>query len=455
MTTSRERPRLVVVGGGLVGSLLAVYMARRGHHIDVYDRQPDPRRSHAGGARPSINLTLCERGLAALATVGLKEQVLALAVPVKGRRIHALDGEISFQPYGNHGEAIYSISRCDLGALLVKVAEQTPGVTYHFDQKCIHVDAPNATARFEHIPTGELTEVRSAKIFGADGAYSGVRLQLQKTQLFDYSQQYSCQGYKELTIPARPDGAWALQPDALHIWPRGNFMLIGFPNHNGTFACALYAPFHGESSFATLTSETRLLAFMREFFPDVVDEIPRLAEQFFSRSANTMMTVRCQPWSRSGNVLLLGDAAHAILPSYGQGANAGFEDVAVLERCMDTYGDDWESVFAAVERLRKPNMDVMADLCVDHFDELRDHVGDPRFLLRKAIERKLHELFPERFAPLYSMVAFTCTPYAEAVRIDRDQRALVDRILALEGIEARLRGPEVASLVEHCIQEVA
>ena len=450
---TNRQPRIVVVGGGLVGSLLAVYLARRGHLVDVFDRQPDPRRTSGKGHRPSINLTLCERGLAALGAVGIKERVLELAVPVQGRRIHARDGSITYQPYGNRGEAIYSISRTSLNALLVALAERSPNVAYHFEQKCVQVDASTATVRFEHARTGESTEVRSAKIFGADGAYSGVRLQLQKTELFDYSQSYSTLGYKELAIAAGSAGAASLTPDALHIWPRGEFMLIAFPNRDGSFTSALYAPFGGEHSFETLASEPRLLAFMNQQFPDIAPKIPGLAEQFFARAPNTMVTVRCRPWSRAGNVLLLGDAAHSVLPSYGQGANAGFEDCAVLNSCLDEHGDDWDAVFTTFEQRRRPNMDVMASLCVDHFFELRDRVGDRRFLLHKAIERRLEELHAERFMPLYSMIAFTKTPYVDAVRKDHANRALVERLLAIDGIETRLRGPEMASIVERLTAE--
>jgi kynurenine 3-monooxygenase len=232
-------------------------------------------------------------------------------------------------------------------------------------------------------------------------------------------------------------------------------MLIGFPNRDGSFALALHAPHHGQHSFEELDSEARVVAFMREWFPDVVDAIPDLAAQFFARPANTMLTIRCEPWSSAGRVLLVGDAAHAVLPFYGQGANAGFEGCATLDRCIETHGPDWPVVFREYERLRRPNMNVMADLCVDHSVELRDRLADPRFLLRKAVERRLEQLYPSNFVPLYSMVTFTCTPYAEALRIERSQRALVDRLLQVDGIESRIHDPAIESIVERCRREVA
>jgi kynurenine 3-monooxygenase len=447
--------RLLVVGGGLVGSLLAMFLARRGYGVDVYDRQSDPRRGQGGRLRPSINLTLCTRGLAALASLGLDRRILDLAVPLRGRRIHAHDGTIADQPYGNRGESIHSISRAELGDALVGIAREEPGITYHFGEKCVQLDPVRGVARFENIATGTQSEACAEAIFGADGAYSAVRLQLQKRELFNYSQAYSSQGYKELAIPPGPRGEWALDPHALHVWPRGGFMLIGFPNRDRSFTLALHAPYRGEHSFERIQTDADVVAFMREWFPDVVDAIPDIARQFFARPANSMLTIRCEPWSSSGRVLLVGDAAHAVLPFYGQGANAGFEGCRVLDRCIEAHGDDWPTVFREYERLRRPNMDVMADLCVEHFAELRDRLGDPRFLLRKKLERRLEELDPARFVPLYSMVTFTCTPYAEALRIDHAQRALVDRLLQIEGIESRIHEPTIASIVEQCRREVA
>jgi len=441
--------RLAIVGGGLVGSVLAMYLARRGYGVDVFERHPDARGVRA--TRPSVNLTLCERGLAALDGVGLRERVLRLAVPVRGRRIHGRDGSVVFQPYSPRGDAIYSISRNELNALLVAQAEREPGVAFHFDHKFVGLDARGGVATFTR-GNDDTIEVGPTKIFGADGAYSGVRMQLQKTELFDYSQQYAQQGYTELVIPPGADGKPVLAADALHIWPRGDLMLIGFPNRDGSVTCAFYAPFRGPHSFAELTDEARLAKLVQDQFPDL--HVPGLAQQFFARPPNTMVTVRCSPWSRHGNVLLVGDAAHSILPSYGQGANAGFEDCAVLDRCLDQHGTSWSETFTAFERLRRPDLDVMAGLCVDHFKELSAHIADPRFLVRKAIERDLQAIDAERFASLYSRIAFTRTPYAEAVERDRFYRLLVDRICAVEGIETKVP-TEMARLVEHYLQEVA
>ncbi|HWB78819.1 MAG TPA: NAD(P)/FAD-dependent oxidoreductase [Nannocystaceae bacterium] len=454
-THVHDRGPLTVVGGGLVGSLLAIMMARRGHTVDVFDRQVDPRRGRVGGLRPSLNLTLCERGLAALDTVGLREHVAARAVALRGRRIHAMDGTTTDQPYGNRGESIHSISRTELGAVLIEVAREEPGVRFHFEHRCTQLDPRSGRVRFEHADGGAAREQQCEAIFGADGAYSSVRLQLQKTELFDYSQTYSTQGYKELAIPATAEGGWALDPGWLHVWPRGGFMLIGFPNKDGSFALALHAPHRGGAcSFEQLDSHARVHAFMQSQFPDVVELVPALGEQFFARAVNSMLTIRCAPWSSAGRVLLVGDAAHAVLPFYGQGANAGFEGCAVLDRCIAEHGDDWPTVFREYERLRRPNMDVMAELCVDHFVELRDRLSDAKFLLRKRIERRLEQLFPTQFMPLYSLISFTRTPYLEALRIDRSQRALVDRLLAVDGI-AELGDASLVALVEAQDKEVA
>ncbi len=440
--------QLLIVGGGLSGSLLALYLARRGHDVDVFERHADPCGEH-GGARSALNITLCERGLAALGGVDMREATLKLTVPARGRRVHARDGSIAYQPYGNRGEAIYSISRSDLNRALIDRAGQDARVHFHFEQKLVQVNLEDGVARFQHTSSGEVREVKATRIFGADGAYSRVRTQMQRGQDFNYSQQYWRHGgYKSLWLPAPANGTPALEGEAIHIWPRGSRMLIGFPNRDGSAMLSLLLPFAGENSYEQLTGETRLLNFFRSHFPDVAGSIPALAEQFFAKPANSLVTVRCDPWSRLDRALLIGDAAHAILPSYGQGANAGFEDCAILDRCLDERNEDWGAAFREFEQQRRPALDVMSQLCIEHFAELTDLVGDPAFLRRRETERSLSDLYPELYQPLYSMVSFTRLPYDEAFRIAQRQHDAIDRIVALENVDSKLESPEVRRILQ-------
>jgi kynurenine 3-monooxygenase len=441
--------QVVVVGGGLVGCLLAVYLARRGHRVLVFERHEDPRADRISGVRrPSINLTLCERGLAALEAVGVRDQVLRLAVPALGRRIHAPDGHVTYQPYGNRGEAIQSISRRELNAALMDFASAEPNVSVHFQQKCVQVDFDRPSATFEDARTSETSEVEAECIFGADGAHSALRSHLQKTDRFDYSQQYWTQGYRELTMPPAGPMRWPLAEDSLHIWPRGGYMLIGFANHDHSFSCALHLPFEGENSHQSIRTEAGLMEFMRAAFPDAVGLIPNLAAEFFAARANSMLTVRSKPWHHGDEALLIGDAAHAILPSYGQGANAGFEDCLLLDGCLEKHKHDRRAAFQEYEASRRPSMDAMADLCIEHFAELRDRVADPAFLRQKAIERRLNELHPDLYEPLYSMISFTRRPYLDAVRVERRQQEVVARLLEMDRIEERVDTPEVRQMLE-------
>jgi kynurenine 3-monooxygenase len=440
--------RMVVVGGGLVGSLLAIYLARRGHQVEVWERHSETGIEHAK-KRPAVNITLCERGLLGLDPVGLREEILALTVPAHGRRVHVVDGSIAYQPYGDSGEAIYSVSRATLSEAMMNFARAEPGVRFHFNQNCVRLDLREGVLQFQEASTGEVTEVHADRIFGADGAYSKIRTRLQKTDQFDYSQQYwKKRAYVSLKIPARADGTSVLEGDGLHVWPRGNRMLLAFPNTDGSTMCSLMLPLKGEDSFETLLTPDDVLSFFGRTFADAAGMIPALDEQFFAHSPNSMLTVRCAPWSHGDRVLLIGDAAHAILPSYGQGANAAFEDCRILNECMDRHGSDWGGVFAAFEGRRKPSMDAMADLCIEHFEELFELVGNPEFLRQREIERRIHELYPELYRPLYSMISFSCMPYEEALRIDRRQRAVIDRIMRLDDVESRLHGPEVRRLLE-------
>ena len=433
--------RIVVVGGGLIGSVLAMYLARRGDPVEICELRPDPRRESPRSGR-SINLTLCERGFRALGKIGIEEEIRALSIPLYGRAIHDRNGEIIFQPYGNHGEALYSIARDDLNRACLTAAEER-GIELRFGLRCVEVDLDRPAAVFRDARSGETVRCEATRIFGADGAHSAVRLQMQRRLRFNYSQKYIEQEYKEIRLPPLPGGGWALEKNALHIWPRGHCMLIGFPNPDGSFTLALHLPTTCEPSFASVATEKDLLALFQELFPDVPPLVPNLVEDFFRHPEVAMITVRCFPWVHEDRVALVGDAAHAIVPSYGQGANAGFEDCMALDECLEAAAGDWQRAFRDYQQLRKPNAEAIADLALEHFREIRDLVGDPQFLLRKALERRIADRRPRDYTPLYNLVSFTCVPYAEAVETELRQKVLVDRLLELEGVGRMLETGEI------------
>jgi kynurenine 3-monooxygenase len=439
-------PRTIVIGAGLVGSLLAMFLAKKGYRVSIFERMPDLRKNDLYAGR-SINLTLCERGLRVLDSIGVGDEVREVSVPAYGRLIHDVKGNLTFQPYGNHQEAIYSIARGDLNKVLLNFAERHFEIEFLFQQKCLDVDFSTPAVEMKNLVTGELTRHTAETLFGSDGAYSVVRMQMQKKTRLNFSQQYWEQGYKELRVPLSKNDGWTSEKNAIHLWPRGNYMLIGFPNIDDSFTCSLHIPFAGPLSFASITTEEALLRLFNDSFPDVVSLMPGLVDDFFLHPANTMVTVKCSPWSQQGKVALIGDAAHSIFPSYGQGANAGFEDCAVLSACMEAYGDDWPTILSEFEEQRRPNTNAIADLCVEHFNELRDLVGNSKFLMRKEIERKLNQAYPDSYRDLYSMISFTCMPYSEALRLDRGQRAIVDRIMNVNSVEDKLNSAEIGRLI--------
>lgn len=438
--------RMVIVGAGLVGALLSVYLARKGYKVDIYDRNPDMRDAYNGRGR-AINLTLCDRGLKALDEVGVGDTVRRLSVPAYGRFVHSSDGSVAYQPYGNNNEALYSILRSELSKTLLDFAEKQPNVDFHFNEKCMGLELTPLSLTFENQRTGRTTKQTARLVFGADGAYSAVRTLMQRMHRFNYSQEFLDQGYKELLVPDSIDAGWAAEKNVLHMWPRGGYMLLGFPNTDGSFTCSLHMPFEGDPSFESLKSDDDIKRFFEETFPDVASHVPNLAESFRAHPANPMICIRCSPWTFQGKVALIGDAAHVLYPYYGQGANAGFEDCAALIECMEKHHDDWASVFKEYEKLRKPNMDAIADMCLEHYIEIRDLLGDPKFLLRKAIERKVNQLYPDRYTPLYTMIAFTCMPYVEALRIERAQSLMIDEIMKIKGIQEKLDSEEADDLL--------
>src|SRR5436853_343637 len=326
--------RIIIIGAGLVGSLLSVFLAKKGYKVDVYERHPDIRQMTAEHGR-SINLTLCDRGFKALDRVGIGELIRSIAIPAYGRLIHDVKGKLVYQPYGNNNEAIYSISRTDLNRALLDFAERNDNVNFYFNQKCVGINLAETTVEIKNLETETVTLQKADRLFGCDGAHSVIRMQMQRTSRFNYSQQYWEQGYKELCVPADVTASWAREKNVLHIWPRSNYMLIGFPNNDGSFTCSLHIPFEGKISYEAIRTEQDLRSLFKSAFPDVVDVLPHLVEDFFTNPPNTMITIKCWPWTFEDTAALIGDAAHSIYPSYGQGANAGFEDCQTLYECID------------------------------------------------------------------------------------------------------------------------
>jgi kynurenine 3-monooxygenase len=419
-----DEQRVCIVGDGLAGALLACYLGRAGRRVDVYEKRPDPRRGAAERGR-SINLALSLRGIHALQEVGLADEVLSDSVLMRGRMIHGRDGSLTFQPYGRDDtEALHSVSRAGLNRLLAEAAARHASVRLFFDHKCTGLDPAGSAAEFLEETSGRSISASADVIVGADGAYSAVRAWMQRREGFNYQQEYLSHGYKELTIPAGPGGTFRIEKNALHIWPRGSFMMIALPNLDGSFTCTLFWPFEGPNSFAALRSEVEVLAFFRDQFPDAVPLVPTLAEEFLNNPTGSLVTIRCQPW-HAGRALLVGDACHAVVPFLGQGMNAAFEDCSVLYGCLIDSGWEWQKAIARYEALRKEHADVLADLCVANFVEMRDRVASPLFVLQKKLAVMLHAAFPRWYLPLYTMVEFTRIPYADALRRSRLQARLV------------------------------
>jgi kynurenine 3-monooxygenase len=417
--------KVTVVGAGLGGSLFAVFLGRAGHDVTVYERRPDPRKAPSGRSR-SINLAISTRGLHALSLAGLDRAVLDVAVPMRGRMIHAQSGALTFQPYGSEAQhVINSVSRAGLNRLLVEAAEALPNVEVVFGKRCAAVDLERGAITLEDARTGALEEAVADFVVSADGAYSEVRGAMQRSDRFDYSQSYLPYGYKELSVPPGAGGSHRMEPEALHIWPRGGFMMIALPNTDGSFTCTCFWPFDGENGLYALRTREEVRRYFTRVFPDAVPLIPDLEDDYLANPVGSLVTVRCSPWHWKDKAVLLGDAAHAIVPFYGQGANASFEDCAVLDACLKESPDDLEAAFREYGLRRKEHTDTLADLAIGNFVEMRDKTASKTFLLFKKLEKGLARLFPGRFLPLYSMVTFSRIPYADAVRRARKQWSVV------------------------------
>jgi len=421
---NEERPSFVIVGGGLVGSMLAALLGREGFPVELIERRGDPRDGRMEAGR-SINLAISARGLNALAQLDLDDQLLALGVPLYRRAIHSAAGSLAYQPYGVGTQAINSFSRGELNRALIKAAGDTPNVTLSFERRCLDVDLQAGTVTHVDAATGEDRRVSRGIIVGADGAFSAVRPAMQKREYQEYAQSYLEHGYKELFIPVRADGTPALEVNAMHIWPRGRFMMMAMANQDGSFTVTLYLPRTGENGFDRLATPAQVQAFFEREFPDAVPLMPTLLEDFFGNPTGAMVTIRTYPWQMGGRAVLIGDAAHAIVPFYGQGANCGFEDCLEFVDQVKRSPGNLEQAFERYQQIRKPNAEAIADLALANFHEMRDHVASPMFLWKKRFEKILAALLPGWYRPLYPMIAFSLIPYAEArARAARQARTL-------------------------------
>lgn len=444
---------MVVVGAGLVGSLWALMLARRGCNVDVYERRPDPRKGGVVGGR-SINLALSDRGWRALERAGIADAVREIAMPIEGRLMHAVDGDLTFQPYGLEGAAgvfpgdpqcIYSISRANLNKLLVEAAEGHDQVKVHFGMRCVDADLRRGDApvplQFEDAQGGR-HDVLADRVFGTDGAFSAIRDRMMRMDRFDFEQRYLGHGYREVEMRPGADGGFRMREDCLHIWPRGQFMLMALPNPDKTFTCTLFAPYE---QLDAIEDPAAARSYFEKHFPDVMPLLPNFDADWLRHPTSSLVMTRCAPWNIGGRVALMGDAAHAIVPFYGQGMNSGMEDCSVLDELMTTHGEDWAAMLAAYTTMRKPAGDAILELALRNYIEMRDKTGDERFLLQKRIEAGLAKRFPGRWLPLYSQVTFSHTPYHEALAAGKRQDEIMARVMDRPDISEVWDSEEVAA----------
>lgn len=421
---------VAIVGAGLVGSLLSIYLSKRGYTVTLFERRVDMRKSSISVGR-SINLALSDRGIRALEEVGIMDEIRKISIPMHGRQIHNADGSEAYQAYGKEGQFINSVSRGELNRKLMDLAEEH-GAKIHFDVRCQSIDFSSNTISFDDGKTHGPYDL----IFGSDGSYSAARLSYQlQTDRFQYQQYFIDYGYKELTIPAGQGGSFLMEKEALHIWPRGNYMLIALPNPDGSFTCTLFFPFEGDPSFQSLDSAEKARKFFNETFSDASAMMPDLEKEFMNNPTSSLVTVKCYPWVRGSKFALIGDAAHAIVPFFGQGMNCGFEDCAVLNSLIDKHQEDWNKIFPEYQHLRKPDGDAIADLALNNFIEMRDKVADPKFLLQKKIEAHFSGKHPDKWTPAYSQVTFSPhIRYSEALRNGYRQDNIMKDIMELADI---------------------
>jgi len=429
-----KKENILIIGAGLCGSLLALRLAQRGYTVNVYESRPDLRTTDISSGR-SINLALSDRGLKAMRLAGVEDQVKPLCIPMHGRLVHDLQGHTFLSSYsGREGKFINSISRGELNGLLLTEADKYNNLTIHFNKKCNGVDIENNIAKLYDYTTKSEFEVRGDVFFGTDGAGSSLRKSyyLERKFLFSFSQNYLSHGYKELEIPASKDGKHQISKDYLHIWPRGDYMLIALPNLDGSFTVTLFLSYdEGEYNFNNLISEAKVKVFFKTQFPDALALIPNIAQEFFNNPTGPLGTIKCSPWYYQNKNILLGDSAHAIVPFYGQGMNASFEDVSVFDSILEQHEGNWATIFKEYEKNRKADTDAIADLAIDNYYEMRDHVANPIFKEKRSIEMALEKEFPNQYFSKYSMVTFNEEiSYNEAMTKGRAQDKAILNLLA-------------------------
>jgi kynurenine 3-monooxygenase len=440
--STKSEDEVVIVGAGLVGTVLAMYLAQQNHRVVVYEGRSDPRNGPPPSGR-SINLTLADRGWKALRELGIAGEIRKRSLPLLGRMIHDESGNLHHQPYTEKGDALYAISRFSLNLELLEQASQSPNIELVFDHRCIEVDVERRTLLFERTDKGGApVEVSSQVAFAADGAYSGARRSLLRAPGFQFFQKYSFLQYKELSIAAPPMGGWPLDESLLHVWPRGDHLLVAFPNLGGSMTCSIFLPTHGDPSFESINTPSDLRAFFERTCKDLLPLMPNLEYDYFARAPSSLVTTRCAPWVHGGWLALIGDAAHAMVPFLGQGANAGLEDCSVLAAALRR-GGGWAAVLAEFERRRRDNCDTLTGLAERHYMELAERARDPNFVVEKALEQKIYRMAPDRFIPLYNMISFRDTSYVEVDRRARRQQGLIAELMKIPGIEEIWNTPEV------------
>lgn len=418
--------KVTLVGGGLAGSLMSIYLAKRGYEVYIYERRADMRSGNYVGGR-SINLALSTRGLRGLAKVGLDAEVLDISIPMTGRMMHSVDGALKYQPYGKDGQAIYSVSRGQLNIKLLQLADQYPNIHMFFNHKCTGVNLETCETTYVN-EAGETITDKADVVLGTDGAFSALRDAMQRTPRFNFSQTYENYGYKELEIVPSEGGDFQLDKNCLHIWPRKSFMMIALPNPGGNFTCTLFMPFEGKPGIDDLKTREDISAFFNTYFPDAVPMMPGLVDDYLNNPTGMLTTMRCYPWV-SGKNALMGDSAHAVVPFYGQGMNCSFEDCVVLDECIEELGGDWANVLDAYQKLRKPNADAIANLALQNFVEMRDLVGSDAFLHKKKVEHMLSEKHPDLFVSQYERVTFSTRDYAEALAYGEHNDRVLEAII--------------------------